>query len=615
MSTNPNQDRNSLLSLRCSPITLAEFFSGFGTIAIPQFQRAYSWEALHVDSFLLDVERCYNQRKQDSSKAHFFGAIVTCKGTAIGSSRPHILLVDGQQRIATIYMFLSILRSKYEAAAHIEPSADENPILATVMSERAKILSRQFEFTRDLEFTEAQELRKLTLCKADRQFFEQLLAGQNPDIERNSHKRLLDGYTSMHSFFTRLLENANTLTKHSRILEILYKTFLIDWSIVHLSFDNREHANEMFRVLNARGARVTETELLRARTLEAIQRLQQADIDDMSAIWDDILAGSELPPDDGLTYLYESIIGQSPSVGTADLDFESAFFPAISDTLNLTLDQATQTKDAIVSLQRSLNIVAKLANGTMPTSLDMDADQVSSSRLTALIETLKLTYCVVPLLLAAEAVNPKMFLTVSDILERFLFRYIVMCKGPVVSLKKILGTHSLLMRKEPHGFRTNDFTAALQELLDIHANDQIFEERIRALQYGKGENPKIRYLLIMHEHMFNWHSKKRAGAPKCADPTRYLDFKNMAIEHIHSQQPAEASELDLVTQSIGNLTIISAGENDALANKKFEEKKPTFAASHMALNREISEYDVWDKAHYDARLQSLVDRSLAIFSL
>lgn len=74
-------------------------------ITVPQFQRGYSWEKSHVATFWEDLSGFYSQaRLRAAAERYFLGPIVTLP------QEDKIILLDGQQRLATATILFSVLR-------------------------------------------------------------------------------------------------------------------------------------------------------------------------------------------------------------------------------------------------------------------------------------------------------------------------------------------------------------------------------------------------------------------------------------------------------------------------------------------------------------------------
>jgi len=79
-----------------------------GRVIVPTFQRGYSWGKKHVDVFWKDIEDFRKKRTaKGTSDKYFLGPIVIMPSTI---SEHDLILLDGQQRLATATILLSVLR-------------------------------------------------------------------------------------------------------------------------------------------------------------------------------------------------------------------------------------------------------------------------------------------------------------------------------------------------------------------------------------------------------------------------------------------------------------------------------------------------------------------------
>ena len=87
--------------------TIMELFDGRKIFHIPQYQRAYTWEKQQLEDFVDDIEN------QKLDKDYFFGTILFQNRGRSGSFE-NIDIVDGQQRITTLIIFMKLLLDHLE---------------------------------------------------------------------------------------------------------------------------------------------------------------------------------------------------------------------------------------------------------------------------------------------------------------------------------------------------------------------------------------------------------------------------------------------------------------------------------------------------------------------
>ena len=98
----------SVFKIESNDLAIDTLFKDF--YAVPDFQREYVWDHEHVDKLLQDVlDEFYNEDgRQVGEREYFLGSIVVCQDDA-----GIFQLIDGQQRMTTIYLVLSQLAIRY----------------------------------------------------------------------------------------------------------------------------------------------------------------------------------------------------------------------------------------------------------------------------------------------------------------------------------------------------------------------------------------------------------------------------------------------------------------------------------------------------------------------
>src|SRR5437899_83764 len=95
--------------IESADLTLAEVYKDFYTV--PDFQREYVWQPENVERLLQDVlDEFYDEdgRLVGNDDEYFLGSIVACPGEKNGT----LTLIDGQQRLTTIYLVLCCIRDE-----------------------------------------------------------------------------------------------------------------------------------------------------------------------------------------------------------------------------------------------------------------------------------------------------------------------------------------------------------------------------------------------------------------------------------------------------------------------------------------------------------------------
>ena len=88
---------------------LQEIIEGAKQYVIPLFQRTYSWTEKEWEILWNDlIDLC----DTDNPRTHFIGSIVNMPTISVPEGISKFLLIDGQQRLTTIFLILTLLRNK-----------------------------------------------------------------------------------------------------------------------------------------------------------------------------------------------------------------------------------------------------------------------------------------------------------------------------------------------------------------------------------------------------------------------------------------------------------------------------------------------------------------------
>lgn len=190
--------------------SLKQFFTS-KIFKIPKYQRSYAWDRHNVWELFEDIQEAIN-----ANSHHYIGTVVLAK-TIDGNT---FNIVDGQQRVTTIILFISVLIKKLD---------DEDD---------QKFYSRCYV---------KEKIFKLTPLERDKDFFFQLLNGVEPDLkpdlkpESKSQRFMLEAY--------------NQMTEIVDCLEdpLLFLKAIENLSILEFIEKNESDAIRIFQTVNDRG--------------------------------------------------------------------------------------------------------------------------------------------------------------------------------------------------------------------------------------------------------------------------------------------------------------------------------------------------------------------------
>ena len=94
--------------MKVDEVSINQVFLTNRTLKIPYFQRPYVWTKPNWEKFYNDVaEIAIAINEGDEPETYFMGSIILKKGKFAGGQ--HLDVIDGQQRLSTIVLFMKAL--------------------------------------------------------------------------------------------------------------------------------------------------------------------------------------------------------------------------------------------------------------------------------------------------------------------------------------------------------------------------------------------------------------------------------------------------------------------------------------------------------------------------
>lgn len=243
---------------------LKRIFSDDYLFSIPSYQRPYAWTNEQAGELLDDLMVALGgdeEEELDEIAPYFLGSIVLIKDPA----RPEADVVDGQQRLTTLSILISVLRDLSTdpgaaAALHRYICEAGNKFEGTKDRFRLTLRDRDNAFFR----SRVQEMAALTAMAEE--------PGKLPDSQKCIRTNAL--------LFKRRLEEMTPGQRDRLAMFLAQRCFL-----VVVSASDREAAYRIFSVMNSRGLDLSPTDILKA---EIIGALPGADQEPYTDIWEGI---------------------------------------------------------------------------------------------------------------------------------------------------------------------------------------------------------------------------------------------------------------------------------------------------------------------------------------
>ncbi len=238
--------------------TINDIFQRSVEYSIPRYQRNYVWKEVNWRELLVDIRFSMNNG-DDIPWSHFLGTIVLSKlNNEKGIDRYEI--IDGQQRLTTIYILIIALYSR----------------LMELDEEKANNRGRYIfdSFISSLN----NESRRIPVIKNE-DFDDDIKEIIDSAIGEGIRVSKSNNYYKLYSFFYNEFKSS----VYSELSQFIDK--LLSANIVEIISGQEEEIYNIFEVLNARGQKLKQIELLKNHIMKYVQPREDEFIDKAKRTW------------------------------------------------------------------------------------------------------------------------------------------------------------------------------------------------------------------------------------------------------------------------------------------------------------------------------------------
>ena len=265
-------------------------------------------------------------------------------------------------------------------------------------------------------------------------------------------------------------------------------------------------------------------------------------------------------------------------------------------------------------------VFKKIANGEWPYNPTPTISDWERDRLYRLIKVLQHTLCYPLLLTVYDKLTETDFNNLILLLERFVFRYIIIVGVHESKLADVYYQYCIAIRTDPTSFNITDLESNLRALAKNDAPDSVFETNlITKLTYSDASSQKrrIKHFLTTLEDHHTWFLNGASGKPR-PNKMQVWDLNQVTIEHIYPQNP-KPDDIDLALEphkhEISNLSFWASRENSAARNDPFQNKKFRYKRSSVMMNQELADIPNWDLSTLEKRAQKSLKKAKKLFAI
>lgn len=543
------------------------------TYAVPRFQRDYSWSETEWEDLWQDILGVLGE---GGEPAHYMGYLVLQT-----SDDRRFDVIDGQQRLTTLSLVvLAALRNLKRL------SADEGQDGPT----RLRLEGLRQAYIGYLDPVTLVPRSKLTLNRNNNTYFQTYLVPLADTLPQRGFKASEHSLRKAFEYFDRQFrEQVKGHADPGRAIAELIDSMSDRLFFTVITVTDELNAYKVFETLNARGVRLSATDLLKNYLFSVLARdgQHEHELQALDDRWEQIVGrlGAESFPD----FLRVHWISRGNFVRQSDL------FKAIRGKIS--------GRGAVFNLLVGME-------QDMDTFLALSSPETSAwpPRLKGYARQLRMfgVRQPFPLVLAARRLlGDADFEALLRALVAMSFRYNVIGNLQANEQERAYVAEAERLSKA----ETRSLAEVLEGLRSIYVNDESFRAAFAEKVIGTTatrSNRIVRYLLAKLE--------THAGGQEVD-----IDSATVTIEHLLPQSPGEGweaftdEEVEALTYRLGNMALLEKDLNRDGGNADWEAKRPVLRESGFTTTQPLAELPDWTPQRIAGRQRDMARAATALW--
>lgn len=580
---------------------------------IPKYQREYTWGTKEWEALFDDLK--------ENDDGYFLGSIIYINSSTDGINAPKYEIVDGQQRLITLSLFLAAL---YTTLNSYKELLDEE--------QRSCIWPLKYK----LALKNTSTIRVIPQIQGNnREDFIGLLSDIEVIPKRSmpknaGNRRIMKAYNYFKKRINAVLEDASDKVKEMfRILDKVNHAILVT-----IQVSNHADAYTLFESLNNRGIPLTSVDLIKNLLLARLDAKGDVDIDYYFSRWTEILSNLGEEYSDQERFFRQNYNAFKKSLNAPFFMGDRMYPLGTIATRSTMLDiyERIITNDPVAALEE-ISKNAEIYAGIILNK----TDNLSEKQCEAYLDLHRVqgapSYLLIMYLLKRQealGMTDDDIVKICKLLVNFFIRRNLTDTPPTRDLTRIF--MSFIETVEQNDYHGAEIFANLRKILiKESASDMFFEEKLRGPVFDDNSGATRFILCMMAKRGMTRENEQDLW--RKTDSNQYV----WSIEHIFPQGPnipecwvdmiadgdsEKAKEYQsLYVHTFGNLTI--TGYNSNLSNKPFHEKKERKDnnghyigyRNGLNLNEDVCDKDKWTVEIIQARTNRMVKEIMEMFAL
>ncbi len=537
---------------------------------IPPFQRDYTWTEEQLTELWEDIESMVKNEAQ-----HFMGYIVL-----ESQDGKQFKVIDGQQRLTSLMLITIAVLYQLKKLIEKEEKAEENK------KRSEQIHGTYLGVFNTVTLTTSP---KLTLNRNNKDHFREII-NHGYDVPR---QRWLTATNRLLNKALEFFKRKTAAYKSGEELAALLQNIADGLVFTAITVKDELNAYLVFETLNARGVHLSSPDLLKNYLMSVFAKeASAAEIEEIEIAWSKVI---EQLGETNFTAFLRSYQGMEDR-----LRHKKDLYRYIKEKIN----KPAEVSAYIQRIKKFAPIYAALQNPD-----DTFWREYSDGKYVECIPSLKtldLFNIRTPLsllMVAYDTMEAADFTKLTRWIEVIAIRYNVICnKGA----KEQESNYNRIANRLHKGDIT--LSEIKQALSDVYPVDHEFIGAFSTKAMpSRRSSKKILHLLRKIE-------KHLSGGQEPSE--------NLSLEHVLPFSPSDEWQeyfgRDLYSEAIdrlGNMGLLSVGQNQDVEQETFEGKKPILEASGIAINRQIATYSAWDMDNLNKHQSWLAKQASSVWRI
>lgn len=561
--------RGRQVNIKPEDKTIKEILLSGRQFSIPRFQREYSWDKKNYLEFYQDMLNCLQVNNGKISIDQYFLGTMLFIGNYAERSEKEIEVVDGQQRLTTITILFSAISDRFR-------SIHEETLSTQIF---------KYIMTQDDDGDDVRVLKSKTHYPFFSYYIQNRVKNINQEPQSEEEICIQETYRYLYNqldeikvrFFLKKRWGSEDveLLKYVDILKAI-RDQVLQTTFVSISTTDKDQANKIFEILNAKGKRLAYVDLIKNKIFEILNKTEPADFADEQ--WKKIKkilnSGKE---NIGLETFYRHFWVSS---------YKKSLTNRLYDDFNKIIKPKTEKRfiSFLNEMENSARNYVKIINPKREDYNNRKEYFWMVQSLNVITNYFNITQVRIALLALfnlkdADIIDLSIMKNTINYLENFHFAYNAVVSGRSNRFESIYAIFASEVRKcqnkDEAKIVINKFLIEpLDELFPVYED---FEKKFVCLTYLKKDNPS------------NVKTKYIINKLACYYSNTELFLEDGSIEHI-------IPESDEDTVNIGNLILLECRLNKLADKSNYNDKKKIYADSkYVWVNNFIKKHNEWKK--------------------